>query len=193
MEGQDFSSWYGYLFIGDNVSESSTDKLKSVNYKGGGPLEWGVGIGKYINDVFSVEGTFDYWGERFERKDSSIISGTENNVIQAGGLGLSVSGIYNYHQNNFHGYIGAGVGLFATGILVTEPGSGLLTSEGAPSDKLLPGYHVMTGASFRVRGNHKIGLEIKHRILKADFGRYTNGDVDLGGTYFLLMYRHSRR
>lgn len=191
-EETDFSSWYGYLYIGDNFPDSSTGKLKTVNYKGGGPLEWGIGIGKYINNEFSIEGTFEYWGERYERQDSPAVAGTDNNVIQAGGLGLSVSGVYNYKQKDFHAYLGAGAGLFLTGILVTEPGSGLLTTEGAPSDKLLPGYHLITGVSFPVSGNHKIGLEIKHRILEADFGQYTNGEADLGGTFYLLMYRHSR-
>ena len=189
----DYSSWYGYIYFGDNFSRSSTDKLTPVNYKGGGPLEWGIGLGKYINNTFSVEGTFEYWGGRFERQNSPTISGTENNVIQAGGLGLSFSGIYNYHLNNFSSYLGGGAGLFATGILVTEPGSGLLTTEGAPSDKLLLGYHLKLGLDYRIQDAHKIGVEIKRLSLKADFGQYTDGEVDVGGTYILFMYRHSKK
>ncbi|MGD8560416.1 MAG: outer membrane beta-barrel protein [Gammaproteobacteria bacterium] len=193
LEKNDYSSWYGYIYIGDNLSDSSTDKLRSINYKGGGPLEWGIGLGKYINNTFSVEGTFEYWGERFERLNSPIIPGTENNVIQAGGLGLSFSGIYNYHQNDFGSYLGGGVGLFVTGILVTEPGSGLLTTEGAPSDKLLLGFHLKLGLDYRIQDAHRIGIEIKRLSLKADFGQYTNGEADVGGTYILFMYRHSTK
>lgn len=189
----DYSSWYGYIYIGDNFSGSSSDKLKSVDYKGGGPLEWGIGLGKYINNTFSVEGIFEYWGERFERQNSPTISGTENNVIQAGGVGLSFSGIYNYHLNNFSSYLGGGAGLFATGILVTEPGSGLLTTEGAPSDKLLLGYHLKLGLDYQIQDAHRIGVEIKRLSLKADFGQYTNGEADVGGTYILFMYRHSSK
>ena len=187
--------WYGYLYLGDNIGSSSTGNLKSTNYKSGGPPEWGIGIGRYYDihgQAFSVEGTFEYWGERYERK-GPVIPGTENNVIQAGGLGLSASAVYHYHRQDFHGYLGAGAGYFVTGILITEPGSGLLTEKGAPSDKWLPGFHFSAGANYRMSANHKLGIEIKHRILKADFGVYTDGEVDLGGTYLLLMYRHDPR
>ena len=185
------SALYGYFYIGDNIGGSNSNKLDSVNYKGGGPPEWGFGIGRYLNEFVSIEGTFEYWGERYKRKNSAVIPGTENNVIQAGGLGLSISAVYNYHLKDFHGYLGAGAGYFLTGILVTKPGSGLLTEEGAPSDKLLPGFHVMIGGDYRIKENHKLGLEIKHRILEADFGEYTNGKVDVGGICLLLIYRHS--
>ena len=186
------SDWYGYLYLGDNLGGSNTGKLKSVDYKGGGPYEWGIGIGRHFSDTFSIEGTFEYWGERYERS-GPIIPGTENNVIQAGGLGLSASAIVNFHLENLHGYLGAGAGYYITGILVTEPGSGLLTDEGAPSDKWLPGFHVSIGADYRVKDSNKVGIEIKHRMLKADFGEYTNGEVDVGGTFILLMYRHSNK
>ena len=84
-----FKNFYAYLYIGDDIGGSHSDQLKAVNYKGGGPYEWGIGIGKYLNDLVSVEGTFEYWGERYERKEGPILPGTYNNVIQAGGIGLS--------------------------------------------------------------------------------------------------------
>lgn len=184
------TNWYGYLFLGDNLAGVGGDELRTVNYKGGGPYEWGIGLGRYYNKHFSLEGTFEYWGERYERS-GAVIAGTENNVIQAGGLGISLSAVYNYQQRNFHAYLGAGAGYFITGILVTEPGSGLLTDQGAPADKWLPGFHISMGSDYRIKDNHKLGLEIKHRILEADFGVYTNGKVNVGGTFLLLLYRHS--
>lgn len=189
----DSSAFYGYLYIGDNTGGISSDKLKSVNYKGDGPLEWGIGIGRYFTNAVSIEGTFEYWGERYERQGGAVIPETENNVIQVGGLGLSISAIYNYTSNPFHSYLGIGAGYFLTGILVTEPGTGLLGAEGAPSDKLLLGYHAVIGLDYRVKGNHKLGVEVKHRILNADFGQYTNGEDDVGGTYLLFMYRYSSK
>lgn len=183
---------YGYLYIGDNVGDSSTGNLESSNYKSGGPPEWGIGIGRYYGKVFSVEGIFEYWGERYERK-GAVIPGTRNNVIQIGGLGLSAAAIYHFHRKDFHGYAGAGAGYFTTGILITDPDSGLLTDQGAPSDKWLPGIHFTVGLDYRVSANHKLGFEIKHRHLKADFGDYTDGEVDIGGTFLLLMYRHDTR
>lgn len=189
----DFSDYYGYLYAGDDTGGSSSSKLKSVNYKGGGPPEWGIGIGRYFSDIFSVEGTFEYWSERYERQGGSVIPGTENNVIQVGGLGFSVSAVCNYSLNRFHTYAGIGGGYFLTGILVTQPGSGLLTDDGAPSDKLLFGYHAVIGLDYKIKANHKLGIEIKHRILNADFGQYTGGEVDVGGTYLLFLYRHSTK
>ena len=186
-----FSTWYGYLYIGDNIGGANSDKLERVNYKSGGPPEWGIGIGRYLNDVVSVEGIFEYWGERYERKTGSVIPGTENNVIQVGGLGISIAAVFNYIYQDLHGYAGAGAGYYLTGILVTEPGTGLLTEKGAPSDKFLPGFHVSIGADYRIQEAHKIGVELKRRFLDADFGQYTNGSVEVGGTYLLFMYRHS--
>ena len=187
------SPFYGYLFVGDNTSSSHSGNLKPVNYKSGGPYEWGIGLGRYLTDIVSVEGTFEYWGERYERQGAAIIPGTENNVIQAGGLGLSMTAVVNYTQRDIHAYAGLGAGYFLTGILITEPGSGLLTDDGAPSDKILPGYHVSLGVDYRVSNNHKLGVEYKRRFLKADFGQYTNGKVDIGGSYLLFVYRHSSK
>lgn len=181
--------WYGYLYIGDNIGSSGSGKLKSTNYKSGGPPEWGIGIGRHYTKQFSAEGTLEYWGERYKR-EGALIPGTENNVIQAGGLGLSATALYNFRHQDFHAYFGAGAGYFITGILITEPGSGLLTDQGAPSDKWLPGYHFSIGAGYRLKAGHRLGIELKHRVLKADFGVYTDGEVDLGGTFLLLMYRH---
>lgn len=185
------SAYYGYLYIGDNTGDISSSELKTINYKGGGPAEWGVGIGRYFTEAVSVEGTFEYWGERYERRGGVVIPGTENNVIQVGGLGLSISALYNFTGNFFHSYLGVGAGYFVTGILVTEPGTGLLGAEDAPSDKLILGYHAVMGFDYRVQGNHKLGVEVKHRVLNADFGQYTNGEIDAGGTYLLFMYRYS--
>jgi len=185
------TNWYGYLYLGDNIGGSSTGKLESVDYKSGGPPEWGIGIGRYLNNVVSLEGTFEYWGERYNRTGGPVIAGTENNVIQVGGLGLSVTAVVNYSHQDLHGYAGIGAGYFLTGILVTEPGTGLLTGKGAPSDKLLLGFHVSIGADYRIQQAHRIAIELKRRFLKADFGQYTNGTVDVGGTYLLFMYRHS--
>jgi len=189
----DTSAFYGYSYLGDNAAGISLDKLKSVNYKGGGPLEWGVGIGRYFTNAVSVEGTFDYWGDRYERQGGAVVPGTENNVIQVGGLGLSISALYNTRSNPFHSYLGIGAGYFLTGILVTEPGTGLLGAEGAPPDQLLFGYQAVIGLDYRVKGNHKLGVEVKRRILNADFGQYTNGEVDVGGSYLLFMYRYSSK
>ena len=187
----DTTDLYGYLYIGDNAGDSNSQKLETVNYKGGGPYEWGIGIGRYLTDTVSVEGTFEYWGERYERKNGVSVPGTGNNIIQGGGLGLSASVIFNFTRGDLHSYVGAGAGYFLTGILITRPGDGLLTDEGAPSDKALPGYHALIGVDYRIEGNHKLGIELKRRILKADFDQYTDGEVDFGGSYLLLMYRHS--
>ena len=187
------SAVYGFLYLGDNADDIHSAELESVNYKGGGPLEWGIGMGRFFTKAISVEGSFEYWGERYQRQGGAVIPGTENNVIQVGGIGLSVSAIYNYSKNPFHGYLGAGAGYFLTGVLVTEPGTGLLTEEAAPADKLLLGYHAVIGMDYRLKGNHRMGVEVKRRILKANFGQYTNGEIDAGGTYVLFVYRHSAR
>lgn len=191
QEPEMLSDYYGYAYIGDNISGSPSNELKTINYKGGGPSEWGIGMGKYLNDMFSIDATFEFWGERYERKNGPILPGTQNNVIQAGGIGLSTTAVYNYTTGPLHSYAGLGVGYFDTGLLVTDPDSGLLTAINAPSDKWLPGYHISLGFDYRLVDNHKLGLEIKHRVLKADFGSYTNGEVDLGGTWLLIVYRAS--
>ena len=187
------SDYYGYVFAGNNVSRSPKADLQPVSYKGGSPSEWGIGGGKYINNVFSIDAAFEYWGERFERQTGSILPGTYNNVIQAGGIGLSATALYNHTTGPFHLYVGLGIGYFDTGLLVTDPVSGLLTDINAPSEKWLPGYHFSLGLDYRIVDNHKLGLEVKRRVIEADFGSYTNGTADLGGTWWLIVYRSSER
>lgn len=184
-----FKGFYGYLYMGDNIVNSNSDVLKSVNYKGGGPFEWGIGVGKYLNGLLSLEGTFEYYGERYERRDGPILLGTLNNIIQAGGIGLSMSALLNYNWNSFHIYSGFGAGYFSAGLLVTDPQSGLLTVENAPSDKWLPGFHIIAGIDYKFAKSFGLGIEIKHRILRTDFGNYTNGEVDFGGTWLLIIFR----
>lgn len=185
------ASWYGYVYLGDNAGGTSTGSLQSTSYISS-PLEWGIGLGRYYRDLLSVEGAFEYWGERYERT-GTIIPGTENNVIQAGGLALSATVLGHLHRNDWHVYAGVGAGYYITGILVTEPGSGLLTTQGAPSDQWIPGLHLSLGADYRIKENHKLGIEMKKRRIKADFGAYTNGEVDLGGTLLLFTYRYDSR
>lgn len=189
----DIPEYYGYLYIGNNTGSGHSRELDSIDYKGGSPYEWGLGLGRYLSHTISIEGTFEYWGERFERQDANLIPGTANNVIQVGGLGVSIAGLLNYRYTDLHGYVGIGAGLFYTGVLVTEPGTGLLTTDNAPTDKLRPGYHGVVGLDYRVEENHWVGLEVKYRILRVDFGEYTHGEVDVGGTCILLRYRHSPR
>jgi len=187
----DLSTSYGYLYLGDNARDLNSSKLESVDYRGSGPLEWGIGIGQYLTSSISVEGAFEYWGERYNRLGGAILPGTKNNVIQIGGVGLSVSALYNYTSNPFHSYVGVGLGYFHTGVLITVPTSGLLTDISAPSNQLLPEQHAVIGINYRISDGHKLGLEIRHRNIDANFGVYTNGEVNAGGTYILLMYRSS--
>ena len=188
-----FKGLYGYLYIGDDIANSNSDALKTVNYKGGGPFEWGIGVGIYLNDLLSVEGTFEYYGERYERKVGPVLPGTFNNVIQAGGIGFSITALLNHSWKSFHIYSGFGVGYFNTGLLVTAPLSGLFTVENAPSDKWLPGFNISAGIDYRLSKYTGLGLEIKHRKLKADFGSYTNGEVDFGSTWLLIVIRAGQR
>lgn len=183
--------WYGLAYIGNNIGNSGPAKFETTTYYGGGSYEWGIGFGKHVTKVFSLEGAFEFSGERYKRS-GVIIPGTENNIIQAGGQGLSVTALYNVNNDDFYGYAGIGAAYFSTGIMVTEPGSGLLTSDGAPSRKWLPAYHLTAGINYRFKGNHKLGVAIIHRILNADFGIYTNGDVDLGDTYLLFIIHISK-
>lgn len=177
---------YSYLYFGNNIGNTSSSKLESVNYKGTAPGEWGIGIGRYVTDTISLEGALEYWGERFERKDGTVLPGTKNSIIQVTNMGLSASAVYNYTRHSFHVHLGAGAGYFSTEVLVTDPDSGLLTKNNTPSDKWFPEYHAGLGIDYCVGKEVWIGIEVKHRILYADFGPYTDGRTNVGGTFLLF-------
>lgn len=177
---------YAYAYLGNNIGNTHSGALESVDYKGSGPGEWGFGFGHYMTDTISIEGSFEYFGERFERNDGTTIPGTYNNVIQVTSMGPSASVLYHYKHAPFHLYLGAGVGYYSTGVLVTDPGSGLFTSEGAPSDKWFAGYHADLGVTYNT-GIVALGLALKHRILYVDFDAYTDGKADVGGTCLLFV------
>ncbi len=180
---------YAYAYLGNNIGNTRSGALESVDYKGSGPGEWGFGFGHYMTDSISIEGSFEYFGERFARNDGTIIPGTYNNVIQVTSIGPSASLLYHYKHDPFHLYLGAGVGYYSTGVNVTDPGSGLLTNEGAPSDKWFAGYHADFGVAYNTGLGFALGLELKHRILYVDFDAYTGGKADVGGNYLLFVIR----
>lgn len=183
----DESEAYSYVYIGNNIGNTRDGTLTSVNYKGSSPGEFGIGTGRFVTDDISIEGIMEYWGERFERDDATILAGTYNNIIQVTSMGLSTAAIYHYTNNSFDVYLGIGAGYFNTGILITDPDSTLLTEAGAPSDKWLVGYHASFGVNYGYGEQFSIGVELKQRKLYADFGPYTNGKVNVGGTYMLIV------
>lgn len=178
---------YAYGYLGNNIVNSRSGALESVDYKGSAPGEWGFGFGHYVTDSISIEGSFEYFGERFERNNGTVIPATYNNLIQVTSMGPSASVLYHYRHNPFHLYLGAGAGYYSTGLLVTDPDSGLFTTKGAPSDKWFAGYHADLGVNYDTAIGFALGLALKHRILYVDFDAYTGGRADVGGTYLLFV------
>ncbi len=178
--------FYAYLGIGDNISKTDSDNLKNIDSS---PGEWEIGIGRYVTENISVDGIFEYWGQRYERTDGISLPNTYNNNIQVTNMGLSIATVYHYKRNPFHTHIGLGAGYFNSSVLVTDPGSGKYTEAGAPSSKWLVGYHASIGFDYCVGEEFWIGLELKYRMLNADFGAYTHGEADVGGTYLYFVIK----
>lgn len=187
QENTPISKVYGHLFIGVFSGTNTTDQLKTVNYKGGSRIPWGLGLGYHINNHFSVDGHLEYWGDRYERTNATMLPGTANNMIQIDSAGISLSTKYQHTFHKVNGYAGIGAGFFSTDVWITKPPEGLLTTQGAPNDYLLA-YHLVLGGGYQISSASYFGIELRYRTAKVDFAEYTQGEVDIGGTTIALVW-----
>ena len=187
QSGTMLGNLYGYLSVGAFKGSDNTGQIRTANYKGGSRIPWGLGIGYHLNKHISIDGGIEYWGERYERISDSILPGTANNFIQIDSVGLSFTSKYQNRYQNVNGYVGVGAGYFSTTLWVAAPSGGLLTTSGG-SDDYIFGYHFVLGGGYRISKESYLGVELRHRIATVDFGEYSNGEVDAGGTSISLVW-----
>jgi opacity protein-like surface antigen len=88
-------------------------------------------------------------------------------------------------------YIGGGVGMYFATMNVTGTVLGLETS--AEANETVPFEQVLAGADYWFSDRWALGIEYRRAFIEANFGGFTNGDVQLGGDSVLLTVKFSPR
>lgn len=188
VKNNPLSNFYGYLFAGEFLAANNSGQIKTVDYKGGSRIPWGLGIGYKLSRHLAVDGSIEWWGDRYERIGEEVFVGTANNKIQIDSFGLSFTARYQYTHRSFNGYFGFGSGFYDSQLWVTNTSDGRFTKDRSPHDETVVGYHLVVGGGYRVSSASFLGIELRHRSAKADFRQYTNGEVDIGGTTVGLIW-----
>ena len=125
----------------------------------------------------------------YERVSDTVLPGTANNNQRMLTLGLSVLARAQHRMGRWRPFAAAGAGIFSIEPFITDPESGLFTTEGAPSSESSTGYQLVAGIGTRVRNRWYFEVGWKKLILQEDFGLYSNGEVDLGGSLLYISFR----
>lgn len=116
-----------------------------------------------------------YFGDpdRDSDVDSAGIAGTFRGFLPLGSVEL---------------YGGVGVGMYYSDMSITGETNNV---DGTfyKSDSGF-GYFGMLGADIRLARQHAISVEFRKLYLDANFGKLTNGDVDIGGDIFAIGYQY---
>jgi opacity protein-like surface antigen len=136
-----------------------------------------------------VEGEFLFFRREYQLVSDSVLPGTANNNQRYLTLSLSALAKASHRFGRWRPFVGVGAGYYDTDLFVTDPESGLFTTDGAPASVNSIGYEFSLGVSVLVRKSLQLEAGWKTIVLEGDFGTHSNGKVDLGGNLIYLAIR----
>jgi opacity protein-like surface antigen len=173
------------LFLGGFRAEDNSGQLR----REGDAYGWGLSGGYFVHRYLSLEGEFLWFRRDYERVSDTVIPGTADNRQRYLTIGVSALAKASRRFNRWRPFFGVGAGYFSTEPYVTQPGSGLFDTLGAPSSANSVGYQITAGVTAKVRKRFHLEAGWKTIFLNEDFGIYSNGEVDLGGHMVYLAAR----
>ena len=176
---------YFSLFLGDFRADDNPGRL----VREGGGYGWGLTGGYFLNPNFALEGEFMWFRRDYMRVSDTVLPGTADNRQRYLTLSLSALAKASHRFGRWRPFLGVGAGYFDTEPYVTHPQSGGFDTMGAPSSEGSLGYQVVAGVAVRVRKRFHLEAGWKNIFLDEDFGTYSNGEVDLGGSMIYIAAR----
>jgi hypothetical protein len=173
------------LFLGDFRADDNPGQL----VREGDGYGWGLTGGYFFNPHFSLEGEFMWFRRDYVRVSDTVLPGTADNRQRYLTLSMSALAKASRRFGRWRPFLGVGAGYFDIAPYVTQPESGLFDPTGAPSSEGSPGYQVVVGVAARVRKRFHLEVGWKNIFLDANFGTYSNGEVDLGGSMIYIAVR----
>jgi opacity protein-like surface antigen len=117
--------------------------------------------------------------------------GTVDGRANIAGGGINAVAKLCFQVGRIEPYVGAVVGVYFNSMIVTGTVLGL-PARAEEKDTGL-GEQLLAGVNVRVSDTWLLGFEYRRTFLRADFGRLSSGEVDLGGNSYLLTMRWSPR
>jgi len=176
---------YFSLFLGDFRADDNPGQL----VRDGDGYGWGLTGGYFFNRHFALEGEFMWFRRDYVRVSDTVLPGTADNRQRYLTLSLSVLAKASHRFGRWRPFLGVGAGYFDTEPYVTHPEIGLFDTTGAPSSENSLGYQVVVGVTARVSKRFHLEAGWKNIFLDENFGTYSNGEVDLGGSMIYIAAR----
>jgi len=177
-----------YLALSTGSLETTPNK-NTLSVKGGG-YGWGIYGGYFIHPNFSFEGEFLWMRRDYERLHSSpSLPNAADNRIRVLSTNLFVNARYQHDFGTVRAFVGAGIGYGSAELYISDPGSGLFTTDGGPGVSRNTVTQQMAGIIIPVTMRGKVEIGWRRLKMEYDFGVYSGGENEFGGKYLYLGYR----
>ena len=176
---------YFSVFLGDLRADDNPGQL----VRDGDGYGWGLTGGYFFNQHFALEGEFMWFRRDYVRVSDTVLPGTADNRQRYLTLSLSALAKASHRFGRWRPFIGVGAGYFDTEPYVTHPEGGGFDTAGAPSSEGSLGYQVVIGVAANVRKRFHLEAGWKSIFLDENFGTYSNGEVNLGGSMIYIAAR----
>jgi len=189
MESKDPASSHPF-YLALSIGSLQTTPDKNTLQGKSGANGWGFHGGYFLHPNFSLEGEFLWLRRDYERLHSSpSLPNAADNRIRVLSTSLFVNARYQYDFGKVRVFAGAGIGHGSAEPFISDPNSGLFTTDGAPSNSSNTVTQQMAGIIIPVTLRGKVEIGWKRLKMEHDFGVYSGGENEFGGDYLYLAYR----
>lgn len=178
------------FYLALSVGSLQTTPDKNTLEGKGGANGWGFYGGYFLHPNFSLEGEFLWLRRDYERLHGSpSLPNAADNRIRVLSTSLFVNARYQHDFGRVRVFAGAGIGYDSAELYISDPSSGLFTTEGGPDDSSNTVTQQMAGIIIPVTLRGKVEIGWKRLKMEYDFGVYSGGENEFGGDYLYLAYR----
>jgi opacity protein-like surface antigen len=166
---------YVYTHTGEFRPEQNTGQLDNAN---GWYLEAGAGM--FFNRYVSMQGGL-WAGVHGAERQGSVLPDKASNDMTFLTTGIVTNVVLQIPIAWFRPYIGGGIGYYLTALQMDDRGTCLAACDDTTATEYAWGEQLMLGADFDITPGMAMTVSWQRLSLEDSFGRYTNGNIKLGG------------
>ena len=165
--GNQYKPLTGSVFLADFNADDNPGQLQ----REGGGYGWGLTAGYFFSRHISVEGEFLFLRREYELVSDSVLPGTADNNQRYLTVSLSALAKASHRFGRWRPFVAVGAGYFETEPYVSDPDSGLFTTDGAPASVGSTGYQFSLGVSLKVSKSSQLEAGWKTIVLDGEGNR----------------------
>lgn len=181
-----WGDWYFSVMGGGFHAKDNPGQLQSP----GSGIALNIGAGFRYSPHMDLEIEMPLYYSRYDTPATVLppLYGTVSSRSDVSTLGIVGNIVFATQSHSLRAYVGAGAGLYSSRFSVSGQTFGLPGTYEVNDDDF--GSQWLAGADLRLDRQSWLGLQYRQVNLTANFGAATNGNVNLGGRFFLLVYRY---